>query len=142
MNVVGDIQIHGDNAATAFAKWYSNSNPLEPLEALWAEDMPFPCHTCCQTDDKNVEAGEHDRGVIEQDVAYALSNISEIKKQTTTRAGAAGGGSGSDGVSLGSCVLIAVVVSCLTNAALLVALRRQAPAGGSNYLELLEAEAR
>jgi hypothetical protein len=122
------ISIAGDTVGPAFDAWY-NDRP-NGMNGFWNQGQHFPCSSCCLTHDKAIEAtmkaeedGKRDRAMLHD----SLSALPE--SQATTAKGASvtpttASVSGETGVSLGTCIVVALCVSVVSNIALFLALSR------------------
>ena len=99
--------------------------------------MAFPCKTCCRSDGESIQSAADDRAAIAVNVSYALGNITALKQWTEYGAAPADADTsdaGGAGVSLGTCVGVAVLVSCFSNVALLMILKGGRPQGSTEAL--------
>jgi hypothetical protein len=129
------MSIAGDTVGPAFDAWY-NERP-NGMNGFWNQELPFPCSSCCLTHDKAIEAamkaeedGKRDRAMLHDSLSSALP----APQATTSTTGAA---SGETGVSLGTCIAVALCVSVVSNIALFLVLSRgkeEAKGGGGESM--------
>lgn len=129
-----NIGINGDRVGAAFDAWY-NDRP-NGLNDLWDQGQSFPCSSCCMTHDNAIEAAMKAEEDGKLDRAMLHHSLSTIAPDTSAAAGA-----GTDaavaqagGVSLGTCIAVAVGVSVVSNLALFAALSRGKQQGGADSM--------
>jgi hypothetical protein len=127
----GNIGIAGDTSGPAFDAWYSERP--NGLNGLWDQGQPFPCSSCCMTHDNAIEAAMK----AEEDGTRDRLMLHASLDAPTPATPASPAAPAEAGVSLGTCVVVALCVSGVSNIALFLALSRgkeEAKGGGGESM--------
>eukprot|EP01043_Picozoa_sp_COSAG02_P043934 COSAG02_NODE_3870_length_6117_cov_7.546195_2_plen_283_part_00 len=121
------IGIAGDTSGSAFDAWY-DGRPTGRGN-LWDQSQQFPCSSCCMTHDnaiekvaKAVDEAKRDRTMLHHSLSEAALDSGSSAATSTQKPDPTS--TETAGVSLGTCIGVALVVSIVSNVALFTILTR------------------
>lgn len=136
-NKWGEFQIDGETVGTAHQTWYNED--YENTRVLWDQRMRYPCPTCCKLDSELHAKGTADIKTIWSTIRDLQGTVGANAATLAARGPQRGDDATRDsGVSLMSCVMIAVLVSMISSCLLLTAISKRQPKLGAEFVPTMQ----